>query len=135
MEVTHLVTLVGGKSGRRNYAVASCGHPAIDAKRGRYISCQIAIVAVKASRFACDESLHLHVAGCHECAGHIAEVDAFITLIHVVSTYSHMAVRRCDASLYFKSCLELRWKLFPALPRPTQDSQAGGLAQIISLGH
>ena len=68
VKVAHLIPLIGGKG---HDSVSSSRHPAVDAERGCYIACQVAVVAVKALHSFIrlrHEGLHLHIGGCHQRA-------------------------------------------------------------------
>ena len=68
MEVAHLIAMIGGKS---HDSVSPSGHPTVDAERGGYIACQVAVVAVKALNSFVrlrHEGLHLHIGGCRQRA-------------------------------------------------------------------
>ena len=83
-QIPHLIPLIGGKG---HDAVSAGGHPTVDAERGRYIACQVAVVAVKALHSFVrlrHEGLHLHIRRCQQCAGHAVQVDALVSLVDVV---------------------------------------------------
>lgn len=128
VQIPDFIPLICRKRNGLDEPIPAGRHSTIDAQSCRLVTGQVAVVAVEAYGLfrLCYKGLHLHIGGRHKRPGHLAQIDALIPLVYVVSLQAAVRSRaRGKTRLCHQRRFELERQLLAPFPRSPENTQAG----------